>query len=611
MGAIVVNDGQALETELNTKAAATLADQSMWSFRPPGQGDRRKRFSKEGFHYTRDSEAIRNAAISVMRAHDFRAHIIYSHLTDPQLPRTSLMKAMYFTLVRTLLQRYAGEHLELSFENEPSMNTHYGPITKHAMNSLDRAGARKHRQPRAAVSARLVYKPNGGVATVDYCLAIANHGLQAALLDSEQPIERFRLESLAAIDAHIAHVADFDAARHRRRFDMLSAPSWARHIAGANSHSSVNDPFVTAIRSDPTGLFAYVQDRASLAAALGKTPEALSEAVRLADDKDSYRVFRVKIRGKTRQLASPRKNGALDGMLRRVADFLRPLNDTLHASCTAYVPGRGCRDAAAPHAGHLWVQKLDIKSFFRNTTTERVSVALRNHGANSDVAGTLAAITTFRNELTTGARTSPLISNLILTGFDAVMAEAAETHDLVYTRYADDLFFSGSAPFDMTTVVVRELAPLGYRVNAAKTVLRRRGQPLRVAGLTVFEGEGGPRLPKRIKRRLRLEVFLVSKALETDLQSLSQDEDDPEGDAERRLAQIRGLYRYCRSIEPEWCGRLVSQFPGAQQVLQGPRSASERSRATAGLILRIDQTWTPALTTDFQSIGQAPPVDSS
>lgn len=610
VGAVVVPEGDVLEHALQARAEEVLADPLMWSFRgsPPGGADRRQIFANDQFHYTSDSERIRRAGLEVMLGQEFRAHVFYSHLTEPALSLADVEKAMYFTLVRTLLQRYAGTHLELTFEIEQTLDPYYGQIVQHALDSLDRTTARKPRQARATVTARKVGKPNGGVSTVDYCLAVANQGLQKAYGDAERPVEAFRLEMLADVDAHIAHVADFDRARHRRRFDMLNSPSWARHISGANSHSRVNDRSVTPIGSDPTGHFAYVGDANALAAALGKTPEALAEARRLAQDPAAYEIHRIRIRGKWRHLAEP-TDPRLDGTLRRLLDFLHPLNAVLHPSCVAYVPGRSSVDAAAPHVGHEWIQKLDIRNFFPSTTSLVVTETFVRLGATRGVAELISELTTFQNELTTGARTSPAISNLILTQFDHAIAGEASRNGVTYTRYADDLIFSGATRFDMSEQVAEHLAPLGYQVNRRKSVTRRRGQPIKIAGLTAFEPDV-PRVPKRIKRRLRLEIFLLSKAVREGIETLSLDEDDPEGDAQDRLAKIQGLFRYCKSVEPEWCRRLLDRFPTAKALIATPPDNAQRIRAVPALVARIEATQAPRLTGDFQAIGRLPVVDS-
>lgn len=611
VGAVVVPDGHSLEQELHQRAGEVLADPLAWAVRgtAPGGANRRQVFAQDHFHFTVDSDRIRGAALEVMLAHEFRAHVFYSHLTDPNLRLVDVQTAMYFTLVRTLLQRYAGEHLALTFENEQRMNTQYARIVLHALNSLDRDAPKKPRQARATVAARRVGKPNGGVSTVDYCLGVVNHGLQEAYQDSRTPVQAFRLETLGAVDAHIAHVAYFDSARHRRRFDIVNSPGWARHIAGANSHSGVTEGLVTSIGGDPTGPFDFVRDVRSLAAALGKTPDALSEARRLAQDRAAYEFHRIKVRGKWRQLTQPTAP-ELDGALRRLLDFMNPLNSRLHPGCSAYVPGRSCVHAAAPHAGHEWIQKLDIKSFFRSTTRRAVMDVFMWLGATVEVAEAIADLTTFRNQLTTGARTSPLVSNLILTRFDQAVASEASRQHLTYTRYADDMIFSGDARFDMSDEVTTALAPLGYRINQEKTVIRRRGQPLKIAGLTVFELDA-PRLPKPVKRKLRLELFLVNKAMNDGFEGLSLDAEDPAGDAEERLARILGLYRYARSIEPDWAERLLSKLPAARDLINTPASDTVRRQSVSNLVMRIAATNAPSLTATLLQIGPPAPLDPS
>lgn len=611
VGAVVVPDGAALELELDEKASIIFADPIMWSFRGgvdgaktgTGTTNRRASFGSNHFHFADDSDRIRSAALEVMLAHDFRVHVFYSHLTVPDLGRVDVQKAMYFTLVRILLQRYSGTQLTLTFEKEQQMNSSYGAIVKHALDSLDCTAPRKERHARAnAVFARSVAKPNGGVATIDYCLGIVNHGLQGAYNDAENPIQAYRLETLAALDPHIAHLADFDTARHRRRFDMLKSPGWARYITGVNSHSIDSYPIVTSIRSDPTGLFEFVKDAASLASALGKTAAALAAACQRAQEPDSYRQYRIKIRGKWRELAQP-TDPALDGVLRRLVDFLHPFNSILHPSCVAYVPGRGCFDAAAPHAGHEWIQKLDIKSFFPSTSRELVIQTFMRLGATLPVAEILGTLTTFRNELTTGARTSPQISNLILGEFDKALADEADRQHLTYTRYADDLVFSGGEKFDMSADVTRHLVPLGYSLNLEKTALRRRGQPVKIAGLTVFESDA-PRLPKRLKRRLRLELFLLNKAIDRkEVETRFDDDSTSEGFSAERAAKTQGLFRFARSIQPQWSQSLLDQFPAAKALIQPAASAPRKSQSVELLVQRIGKTNVPTLTDEMSQIG--------
>ena len=607
VGAVVVSDGRALEMALAQGAHELLADSLTWELRGtrPGGKDRRSLFAKEGFHFTNDNPNIRNSGLAIMLAREFRAHVIYSHLRLPGLNQADMQTAMYFTLVKNLLQRYSGSHLELVFENESTMDSRYGQIVKHAIDTLDRANNHKRRQPRASVEARISRKPNGGLSTVDYCLGAANLGLQARYADGREGAPRdTEREVVARLDRHLAHVADFDLAIHRQRFDMLGTPSWARHISGANSHSGVVRPFSTLIASGPTGPFSYIGDEKALAVALGVTEETLQVARQLATYPSSYRFPCARIRGKWRHFTVP-TDELLIGLQRRIQEFLQPVNEALHPACIGYVPGRRPAEAAAPHAGRKWIQKLDISNFFPSTTPLRVQEALERIGAQPNVASALADLTTHAGSLPTGARTSPLLSNLCLADFDFVIADVAEGAGLAYTRYADDLIFSGDGePFDMTTSVGSALAPMGYRLNARKTVTRRRGQPVKVAGFTVFELDG-PRLPRRIKQRLRLEVFNLEKALEVaDFEDM-----DDEFELETRVARARGLVRYCRSIEPTTTDRILAGHPRAQPVLDLRVDVDGRTARVSHLVGQIAAETAPRLTEVSQPIGQLPPID--
>lgn len=586
-----------------------MADPFAWDLRPerPDKKDRRALFAREHFHFTNDSLSIRETALGVMLRHPVRAHVFYSHMEWASgLSQADIQTAMYFTLVRTLLQRYAGTHLELVFENESTMDALYGKLVQHAIDTLDRETKRKPRQPRATVEARIAHKPNGGLSTVDYCLEVANLGLQARYGDGkEATLKPNETEAVARLDQHISHVANFDDATHQRRFDILRTPSWARHIAGANSHSEVFKSFTNLIASGPTGPFTYVDSLGALATALGISAQALNRARELAAEPTSYRFPTATIRGKRRRFTVP-TDELLISVQRRLLDLLRPLNDALHPSCVAYVPSRQPVDAASPHSGSAWIQKLDIADFFPSTSSSRICSTFEQLGASPEVASALADLTTHNHVLPTGARNSPFLSNLVLADFDYTIAAEATSIGVTYSRYADDLVFSAAEEFDMVPVVSRELDGLGYRLNPRKMFLRRRGQPVRVAGLTVFEADA-PRLPKRTKRRLRIELFLLEKGLDS-ARHVELDEDE-KSELAARAAATRGLVRYCQSVEPHWTSRLVSHYPTAQGIIELKADPAQREKAVGSVIKRINATVAPRLTISGQALGGPQPLD--
>ena len=82
---------------------------------------------------------------------------------------------------------------------------------------------------------------------------------------------------------------------------------------------------------------------------------------------------------------------------------------------------------------------------------------------------------------------------------------------VAYTRYADDLTFSGGDEAIGLLPFAREVVGgLGYRLDDAKTNLYRRGRRQLVTGLVVNEK---PNLPRRARRRLRAAVHARLKGL--------------------------------------------------------------------------------------------------
>ena len=63
-----------------------------------------------------------------------------------------------------------------------------------------------------------------------------------------------------------------------------------------------------------------------------------------------------------------------------------------------------------------------------------------------NLASALALLCTYRHSLPTGSPLSPVISNFVCLGMDADLTLLARKHGYAYTRYADDLTFSGERP---------------------------------------------------------------------------------------------------------------------------------------------------------------------
>ena len=188
----------------------------------------------------------------------------------------------------------------------------------------------------------------------------------------------------------------------------------------------------------------------------------------------------------------------------------------IHPSAHGFKRGRSILTNAQIHVRQPCVVNVDIKAFFPNTSHKNIlrACSYLQDGKLSDGAKrVLADICSYGGGLPTGAPTSPAIANLVLRSADTSIAKAAKVNGINYTRYADDLTFSGeSNVLQILPFVTKVLSQLGYCLDPKKTNIFRRGRRQIVTGLVVNEK---PNLPRRIRRRLRAAVHQRSNGEKT------------------------------------------------------------------------------------------------
>ncbi|RLP74739.1 RNA-directed DNA polymerase [Mycetocola tolaasinivorans] len=189
----------------------------------------------------------------------------------------------------------------------------------------------------------------------------------------------------------------------------------------------------------------------------------------------------------------------------------------IHPAAHGFVPGRSARTGAAVHAGSHVVIGMDLTTFFARVGRSEITAALRRAGWGEAVAPVLAALATHAvpeaviramppggnpeerfalaqalrlPHLPQGAPTSPMLANLAMRRLDDRLLGWAAAVGARYTRYADDLTFSGdqrlAARSDAFIRGVSGIvADCGQRVNERKTRVRPRGTSQRVTGIVV------------------------------------------------------------------------------------------------------------------------------
>ncbi|WP_196772804.1 reverse transcriptase family protein [Pseudodesulfovibrio alkaliphilus] len=147
-----------------------------------------------------------------------------------------------------------------------------------------------------------------------------------------------------------------------------------------------------------------------------------------------------------------KKNGAVrvlsvpSGALRKVQTaILRQLQKhPLHPAAYGAVQRRCHIDNAKRHAAAPYVYCLDFSSFFPSISSNRIYKLLAEQlGCSPPVSNILTKLTTYKYKLPTGSPTSPVLTNILCFPLDNRLNSLACDYGLTYTRFIDDLTFSG------------------------------------------------------------------------------------------------------------------------------------------------------------------------
>lgn len=245
--------------------------------------------------------------------------------------------------------------------------------------------------------------------------------------------------------------------------------------------------------------------------------------------------------GGERQLAVP------DEVLKRVQrGIYRNLLAYLPVSpyATAYRCGSGAVRNAARHMGRPEVLCLDIRRCFDSVRYTAVKEAVFPPERFSEpLRVLLTMLCYYRDGLPQGAPTSPAIINILLREFDEAMGGWCRERGITYSRYCDDLTFSGQALDGVREKAEEGLHALGFCLHENKARLRRDGQRQEVTGLVVNHGL---HVPSEDRRAVRQAVYYCRKfGVEDHLRRTGRQE-TPQAYLDRLL----GWTGYILSVDP-------------------------------------------------------------
>jgi RNA-directed DNA polymerase len=224
-----------------------------------------------------------------------------------------------------------------------------------------------------------------------------------------------------------------------------------------------------------------------------------------------YRIL-SKSFGRLRLIEAPKTR--LKALQRRILEQILdriPPHPAVHGFCK----GRSIVTFAAPHVGRRVVLRLDLEDFFPSFSGARVQAFFRTLGYPEAVADLLGGLSTnatprsawnvvageagprllweasalyARPHLPQGAPTSPALANACAYRLDCRLEGLARSAGAAYTRYADDLAFSGGPELEAHIERFADHAAAialeeGFRVHHRKTRIMKAGVRQYLAGV--------------------------------------------------------------------------------------------------------------------------------
>lgn len=278
--------------------------------------------------------------------------------------------------------------------------------------------------------------------------------------------------------------------------------------------------------------------------------------------------------GGVRLLESPKLR--LKQMQRRILDGI--LNHVpAHPAAHAFRTGRSVSTYVAPHVGQDVVLHIDLRDFFPSLHASRINATFRTMGYPEQIAVLLTGLCTNATppevlsgglarlsheatwlrlrsaHLPQGAPTSPALANLCTFRLDRRLDGLAKATSAQYTRYADDLVFSGGRDLLkslsrlrilITAIVLDE----GLEIRQRKTRVMVAGTRQQVAGICLNQHANIPR-----------EVFDILKATLHNCRRFGPDSQNHQQHPHFR-EQLQGRLAYWSSICPDRTSRLWQVF---------------------------------------------------
>jgi len=156
------------------------------------------------------------------------------------------------------------------------------------------------------------------------------------------------------------------------------------------------------------------------------------------------------------------------------------------------IRGRSIKSNARPHMGSTFLYTTDIADFYPIVHHTKVyKLFTDTFSCSADVGRICTKLCTHQFHMPLGLITSPILADCLMEPSDRRIGRMCEQHELVYSRYVDDITISGRYPIvsgSYPTLVTMILGEYGFRTNPIKEDKGRLSEGKRITKLCVKRG---------------------------------------------------------------------------------------------------------------------------
>lgn len=287
---------------------------------------------------------------------------------------------------------------------------------------------------------------------------------------------------------------------------IMNPSQWRNYFRDRGLPFEISDVYVSYAENLQRNNQPVIFEFEHLSLLLGINIEPLSRMVAAPDS--FYREFSIPKRsGGRRKILAPYESllSAQRWILINILD-----NVEIHAAAHGFCRGKSIKSNASVHLDYKCLLKMDLRNFFPSIPISWVINFFKDIGYVPNVAYYLASLCCHDGVLAQGAATSPALSNIILKSLDNRLAKLARRSSLQYSRYADDLTFSGDKiHHSFSSVVSSIVSEYGLEVNSEKTRLKLHHGSRIITGISI--NNGSLAVPVKFKREINNEVFFIRK----------------------------------------------------------------------------------------------------